>query len=198
MAQDPNQDVSNADIMAMLGGELLPSDIVARRAAKKREKAVGRRQREIEAELEKFSTGKLLKMRTQNFCGEVVFLGEDGYLKGKSKDHYCADATEAEYDEQRAQSLALYAVLARRPHVPNKIEGHNARKEAATQHHGPKKAGGRRKRFGAEATPVKKSARRLEQEERKFDAWFTEECKKSPWMARNRNGWKRVYQSRYA
>jgi len=195
MAQDPNQDVSNDDILAMLGGELLPSDIVARRAEKKRQKAIGRRQREIEAELEKFSTGKLLKMRHGN--DDVVFHDGEEYRRGRGGDYCSEAATQAEYDEQLARRNALYAVLSRRPHVPNKIEGHQARKEAATQHHGPKKAGGRRKRFGADATPVKKSARRLEQEERKFEAWFAEECKKSPWMARNPNGWKRMFMSRY-
>jgi hypothetical protein len=195
MALDRNQDVTNDDILAMLGGELLPADIHERRAAKQRQKAMGRRQREIEAELAKFSTGKLLKMRNHNFSGDVVFLDGDEYRRGRNADYRSEAATQAEYDEQLARRNALYAVLSRRPHVPNKIEGHNARKQAATEHHGPKKTGGRRSKFSTE--PAKKSARRLEQDERKFDRWFAAECKTNPSMANSRNFWRRMFKLGY-
>lgn len=169
---DKNQDVTNEDIMAMLAGELLPSDIHARRAEKSRKRAVGKRQIEIEAELEKHSTGKLLAMRRSVYRGT----------------EYAENDTAAR-NEAEAFVYALYAVLKRRPHVPGKVEGEKARRNAATAHHGPKKAGGRRPRFNA---PIKVSARRLEQNERKFEAWFAEKQATSSYKL-NRDYHRRLY-----
>lgn len=171
MMVDKNQDVTKDDIMAMLAGELLPSDIHARRAEKARKRAVGRRQVEIEADLEKHSTRKLMSMRDN--------------LR-----HHSDRDTVEERNEQEALSYAVYAVLNRRPHVPNKVEGADARRKAARAHHGPKKAGGRRPRFHA---PVKLSARRKAALERKFSAWFAEQCKERPWPSNQREHYRWLY-----
>lgn len=166
---DQNQDVTTDDIVAMLSGELLPSDIHARRAEKARKRAVGRRQGELEIELEKHSTAKLLALR-------------NGLFYGYDRDE--------EQNEHEALRYAVYAVLSRRPHVPNKIEGAKARRAAAKAHHGPKKTGGRQLRFGG--APKKLSARRVEQVERKFNVWFAEQCAASPYKL-NRESYRRLY-----
>ncbi len=147
---DANADVSLDDVMAMLAGELLPSDIHARRAEKRRLQEVGRIQRRIEGELEQFNTRKLLAMRRQFYVhGEYVFKDGDTYLYGDPERGRCVPSTEQAYNEQAAHRYAVYAVLSRRPHVPNKVEGETARRAAATAHHGPKKKGGSRRAIRA-------------------------------------------------
>lgn len=142
-----NSDVSVDDVMAMLAGELLPSDIHARRAEKKRLQKVGAIQRRIEGELEAFSTGKLLALRRQFYVyGRHVYRDNNGdYLYGDPERERGEPSTEDAYNEQAAYRYAVYAVLNRRPHVPSKTEGETARRTAATAHHGPKKKGGSRK-----------------------------------------------------
>ncbi len=136
-----NDDVSNEDIYRMLAGELLPSDIRKRRARKAAEEALKDRQREIEAELDRLSTQRLLEMRRRYYKdGGVWRVENDEYRRGHE---YGIPATMEEYYEDRAQRQALYAILGRRPHIPNKVEGENKRRRAATAHHGPKKKGGR-------------------------------------------------------
>jgi hypothetical protein len=139
---DKNQDVSVTDIYAMLAGELLPSDIHKQREERQRARAIGKRQCEIEVELQKFSTRKLLAMRQEYYSGDAVWESDGAYYKDDGY-HTSKAITANEYDDYLARRYALYAILDRRPHVPNKAEGQALRKAAATAHHGPKKRGGR-------------------------------------------------------
>ena len=122
-----NADVSTDDIYKLMSGELSVSDIHARRALRQQRKVDGRRQNEREKELEKYSTAALIKMKRQ--------------YRWKNTDY---GYSEAEMREFQIEEYAVLKVLSRRPRVLNKIEGKNARRNAATAHHGPKKLGGRK------------------------------------------------------
>lgn len=139
-----NEDVTNEDIFAMLAGDILPSQIHARRRAVKRIQKIANAQFHAEQRLDKFTTARLLTMRV--FTRPDVFhvhldeSGDDIFLV--DRDRETIRFTEDEYVSLIAEQAALRAVLSRRPHVPNKKEGENQRRAAATAHHGPKKKGG--------------------------------------------------------
>jgi hypothetical protein len=143
---DKNADVTNDDIFAMLAGELLPSDIHARRALRKMERQCGVLQNKFEIELDKLSTRALIRgMRSESVYFWNYHEGEYDFGYPRQSMPMNADET---YLTFRARMFAYRKLLTQRPHVPNKPEGHAARRMAATAHHGPKKAGGRAKAWG--------------------------------------------------
>ena len=140
---DHNADVTTDDIFAVLAGTKTTADLFARRAERKRLKDMGRRQNEIEAELEKYSTAVLIRSMRQEArdfwndqerYGWYVFAQLEG-------DRICLNPDDR-YNEFIARAWAFKKVLGRRRHLPNKIEAYEARKKAATAHHGPSKPGG--------------------------------------------------------
>ncbi len=176
MNKDLNSDVSTDDIFAMLAGDILPAHIHARRRAEARGQKIVDAQLRWEAHYEKLTTVKLLGMRDfttpfETMCkviidaeGNDVFSYEYGWRDGTF--------TEEQFVNQIGKERALKAVLNRRPHVPNKVEKVNARRAAATAHHGPKKKGGnkwtnRERAARQEKLDAKRSSRRSERRHKK-------------------------------
>lgn len=152
---DKNSDVSTDDIYAMLAGEILPSDIHRRRAARKLQREWGRKQTEFEKEFAGHSTPYLIEQwrREQHEEGyrlerrgdyEYESVKRGGNRWDRPPNEIPLDADDA-YFRYRTRQFAFKKVIDTRPHVPNKIEGVSKRQQAAASRgHGPKKKGGRR------------------------------------------------------
>ncbi len=173
-----NSDVSKDDIFAMLAGDMLPAHIHARRRAEARGQKIADAQRKWEQHYEQFTTEKHLAMR--DFClsfedSVCITVDDQGNDVIKYRYDDGSTFTEAEYVNQVARGRAHKAVMNRHPHVPNKVEKENARRAAATAHHGPKKKGGNkytnRERAAAQKLADKQASRRSERRYKRDYRW---------------------------
>lgn len=117
-----NSDVSNDDIMAMLGGTMLPRDIERRRIRQRGDKLVAERLADLEGYFNCFSTVDLLQTLADFRAGGYSYVVGIGNL----------------YSEQG--DAALRKVLATRPHIPSKPERKALRRSKAHDQHGQSKS----------------------------------------------------------
>ncbi len=118
-----NSDVTNEDLLAILGGVILPQDIKWRRIREENDARFRERMANLEEHLQTINTRELLRIHASGRAGGQAWiegLGDMSYY-GQIED-------------------TVRKVLATRPHVPNKKEGSVLRRKAAKAagraHHG--------------------------------------------------------------
>lgn len=117
-----NSDVTNDDLMAMLGGKMLPRDIERRRIFQKQDELVASRLADLEGYYSWFSTVELLRTLA------------DFRAEGSSSLIGIGRVNSATGEE------ALRKVLATRPHIPSKPERKVMRRVRAKNQHGRAKS----------------------------------------------------------
>lgn len=124
---DKNPDVTTQDIFAMLGGEMEPRDIQARRNREKHEANVKHFRANVAAYFALVNTRRLIQMLRHAHLGEVWIDAVPGFPS--IGDYYFSNEEEQ----------LLRAELAKRPHIPNKKEGRLIRQANAKARHGQAK-----------------------------------------------------------
>lgn len=117
-----NSDVTTDDIVAMLGGTMLPRDIERRRISKELARLTAERLANLEEYLNCFTTVELLQMLA------------DFRAAGYSWIMGIGDLSSSKGDE------VVRKILATRPHIPNKLERKTIRREKARGNHGRAKS----------------------------------------------------------
>ena len=117
-----NSDVTNEDLLAMLGGTLMPQDIKDRRERAKNKALRRRRMRNLESYLAEFDTRTLLEFLRRGAGGREVYI--PGLDTMSLSPHI---------------EVVLRKTLAGREHIPNKPEATAIRRLAASRNRGQSK-----------------------------------------------------------
>jgi DNA polymerase elongation subunit (family B) len=146
-----NSDISTGDIYAVLQGATNPTELKLRRIADGIMRKVG--DHVARAEVEVLTKGSaenrqdMMAFGIKGFTrivGQYVTEYEDKHTRVLKNDLHSSFDSFASTVPSLARKIALRMVLAEREHIPNKPEAKEARRKAATAHHGPKKKGGSR------------------------------------------------------
>lgn len=147
-----NTDISTGDIYAVLKGQTNPTELKFRRMRDAIMRKLGEHAKIIEIE-------SLTTRGTSENRQDMTAFGVKGFTRmvGQFVDEYETQHTRVLKNDMHgshdsfsnsvvsvARKIALRMVLARREHIPSIPEAKEARRKAATTHHGPKKKGGSR------------------------------------------------------